>query len=355
MKVLIVKLSALGDVVQALPVAMAIRRQAPEVRLDWLVEEPSAPLLLGHPALDRVLVSPRHAVRADGVTAALPALGRFAGRLRAARYDWVLDLQGLMKSAIFVSLSRGRKKLGFRGGKEPLAAASYNVRLPAYDPDRHALERYLDVLEPMGFLRPAEPDFGLAPTEASLEAARSLMGGRRADRPLVLLHPVAKWESKLWPVEHWASLAGALAADGAQVALSGAPADRPVTEAIARRAGEGAVAWDLAGRTNLKELTALLCLADAVASTDTGVMHLAAALGRPVVSLFGPTAPWRTGPHGQEASALRLGLECSPCFRRTCPAPRCLDELGPDRVLEALWRRLPPGSGAGTARAMEKA
>lgn len=328
-----VKLSALGDVVQSLPVAMAIRRQMPQARLDWLVEAPSAGLLEGHPALSGVLVSPRRQLaRAQGWV----GLKSWLEGLRAVEYDAVLDLQGLMKSAIFVGLSRGRRKIGFSGGKEPLAAWALNERLAAFDPQRHALERYLDLLEPLGIMRPARPEFGLEPAPAALEAASRLLGPRQPGRPLVVLHPVAQWESKLWPVEHWAGLARMLRQAGAELAISGSAADRPITQDIVAQAGLDEGLKDLAGRTSLKELAAVLTLATAVVATDTGVMHLAAALDRPVVALFGPTSPGRTGPYGQGHQVLRLGLECSPCFQRQCPQPRCLTTLPPEMAAQAV-------------------
>ena len=335
MKVLIVKLSALGDVVQALPVAMAIRRQVPSAELHWLVEEPSAELLAGHPALDQVLVSPRHRLFHQDCNA-LSVVGAFVRRLRATRYDAVLDLQGLMKSAIFVALCRGGRKIGFRGGKEPAAAWPLTERLAPYDPDRHALERYLDLLEPLGLMRPAWPEFGLEPPAELQAEVRRVLLAEMGGGPLVVLHPVAKWESKLWPAGHWVELARGLSAAGARVVLSGSRADRPVTRAIAAGAGREGEVRDLAGRTSLPGLAALLVQARLLVSTDTGVMHLAAALGVPVVALFGPTAPWRTGPYGGGHVVLRRGLECSPCFRRRCEDPRCLSGLAPEVVMEAV-------------------
>ncbi|KMY66434.1 hypothetical protein AAU61_14715 [Desulfocarbo indianensis] len=339
MKVLLVKLSALGDVVQALPVAMAIRRQNPEAQVDWLVEKPSAPLLAGHPALSRVLVSPRHEItQGDGnIFTALTGFGR---ELRSVTYDAVLDLQGLMKSAMLVALCKAERKIGFKGGKEPLAAWPLTERLAPYDPDRHALERYLDLLEPLGIMRPAHPQFGLEPGPEALDGIEALLGQDRGGGPFVILHPVAKWESKLWPVAHWAKLARDLKALGLRVALSGSADDRGVTRAIA--AGAGVDLIDLAGRFSLKQMAALLSKADLLVSTDTGVMHLAAAMGCPVVALFGPTAPWRTGPYGAGHRVLSLKLACAPCFRRECEKPRCLTELSPEQVLaeaqEALAR-----------------
>lgn len=337
MRVLIVKLSALGDVVQSLPVAMAIRRQAPEAEIDWLVEAPNAGVLAGHPALRRVLISPRRPAPGDGRSGPARWFG-FWGELRRTRYDAVLDLQGLMKSAIFAKFACGGRKIGFAGGKEPLAAWALTERLAPYDPERHALERYLDLLEPLGLERPARPEFGLEPSPDELRRAADLLGGLGLRRPLVLLHPMAKWDSKLWPAGHWAELARRLAEAGADLALTGSAADRPATAAIAGRAGAGERLVDLAGRADLRTLAALQSLARAVVSTDTGTMHLAAAVGAPVVALFGPTSARRTGPYGSGHAVLNLELECRPCFRRTCPLPRsrCLEELSPEQAAQAV-------------------
>lgn len=341
-----VKLSALGDVVQSLPVAMAIHRHLPGAHLHWLVEAPSAGLLEGHPALERVLVSPRRRL-AGGRLQRLKALAAWFKALREPRYDVVLDLQGLMKSAIFVALSRGGRKIGFKGGKEPLAAWALNEPLPAYDPERHALERYLDLLAPLGVPRPERPEYGLAPSPAELASVRALLGGFGQGRPLVVLHPVAQWESKLWPVTHWAQLAQALHAAGLDLVLSGSAADQPVTRAIAGQAGLGPGLLDLAGRASLRQMAALLGQARLLVSTDTGIMHLAAAMGAPVVALFGPTSPGRTGPYGPGHRVLRLGLACGPCFKRQCPQPRCLLEMPATMVAQAVLEHLHmPSRGA---------
>ncbi|MDR1397037.1 MAG: glycosyltransferase family 9 protein [Desulfarculales bacterium] len=340
MKVLIVKLSALGDIIHSLPVAMAIRRQVPEARIDWIVEAPSYDLLHGHKALNRVLLSPRHALSAASGRKNFSLLANFIRELGSVRYDAVLDLQGLMKSSLFVLLSRARIKTGFRGGKEPLSVLPLNLPLPAYDIERHALERYLDLLQPVGLRKPEQIEYGLE-TDMTLQARwRQRLQG---PGPLLIMHPMAKWKSKLWPEESWAWLAARLLRKGVRVAFSGTKEDKAVNARIIARIGweqEGSGLFNLSGLTDLQDLMAVLSLTDLIISTDTGVMHLAAAMDVPLLALFGPTAPNRTGPYGQLEHVIINRVECRPCFRRSCSYAKCMGELKPETVLRACWERL---------------
>jgi heptosyltransferase-1 len=156
-----------------------------------------------------------------------------------------------------------------------------------------------------------------------------------------VLHPGARWTSKLWPPASWARLSEWLHGQGFRVAVTGSAADRELVAAIVRQSMAPLV--NLAGSTSLAQLAAILRKTRLAVTTDTGAMHLAAALGTPVVALFGPTAPWRTGPFGPGHQVVRLGLPCSPCFKRQCPAPRCLHELYPDMVKTACEKILSKG------------
>jgi ADP-heptose:LPS heptosyltransferase len=157
---------------------------------------------------------------------------------------------------------------------------------------------------------------------------------------LAVLHPVAKWPTKLWPEAHWAKLALALVNSGARVVISGAVEDRASNQRIMALTGNIKGLHDLSGQTSLSRLTALLSMADLVASTDTGVMHLAAALNRPLLALFGPTAPNRTGPYGLGHTVLFNPLSCRPCFKRSCPDVACMRGLTPEIVIAAAYDRL---------------
>ncbi len=217
MNILIVKLSAIGDVVQSLPFLEAMRRT-------WLVEEASADLLTDHPALDRVLVSRRKTwvreLKQGHVGRTLGRIRAFLKDLRAEKYDLLVDLQGLFKSGILAFLSGGRRRVGFDRTRE-LSYLFLNERLAPYDPDRHALLRYLDVAACLG-AEVSDAAFHLPEHGPAAEETKRLLGPAGARR--VVVNTGAKWDSKLWPVAHWRELCRRLAASpGLQVFLPGAP------------------------------------------------------------------------------------------------------------------------------------
>jgi heptosyltransferase I len=340
-RILLVKLSSFGDVLHALPTLEALRAAFPQGRITWLVEAAYAPLLAGHPALDEVWVAPRlrpGQIFRRGNPAILQDL---LGRLRTRRFEMVIDLQGLLKSAVWVALARGPRKVGYDRTREGSYLA-LTERVPPYDPEAHAVWRYLNLAHHLGApgaVPPARPRFRLN-LGADVEIRRFIPDAGR--RPLAVLHPGARWASKLWPGASWAGLADWLSREqGFQVAVTGSPADRALADQIFLRLREPAI--NLVGRTSLADLAGVLQAARLAVTTDTGAMHLAAALDVPLAALFGPTAPWRTGPFGTGHQIVRLGLDCSPCFKRHCPAPRCLTDLPVAQVMAACEKILSQG------------
>ena len=335
-RILLVKLSSFGDVLHTLPTLEALRSTYPEAHITWLVEAAYAPLLAGHPALDEVWEAPRlHP--GELLAGANPArLRRLLKLLRLRPFDLVLDVQGLLKSAVWVALARSPRKVGYDRTREGSYLA-LTERVDPFDPEAHAVLRYLNLAHYLG-ATPALPRFCLG-LDAGIDTTALVPD--TVDRPLALLHPGARWASKLWPAASWARLAAGLHEQGFQVALTGSRADQPLVTAITAKTRSPLL--DLAGRTSLAELAAILRRARLAVTTDTGTMHLAAALGTPVVALFGPTAPWRTGPFGAGHQVVRLGLPCSPCFKRQCPEPRCLHDLTPAMVEAACEKILSRG------------
>lgn len=351
-RILMVKLSAIGDVIHTLPALNALRRAYPAAHIAWVVEAAAAPLLEGHPSLDRVIVSRRK----DWVRSllgrsssfrdrrrALLEMRRFVRDLRETRYDLVIDFQQLLKSGLLVGLARGRRKAGYGSGLDHIEGSHWflNHRFPLRSMDRHALPRSLDILNGLGIPTPVV-EYRLPVGDAALEKVNGLLArhGATGTGPLVAVNPMAKWATKLWSSEKFARLADRLAARyGARVVFTGAGADRGVISGILGRMGS--LAANLAGETSLPELAALFRTADLAVTTDTGPMHLAAAVGTPVVALFGPTAPWRTGPFGPGHRVVRAGLPCAPCFRRRCGTTACMAAIDVPDVLTAVETLLP--------------
>jgi len=252
-------------------------------------------------------------------------------RVRAARFDLVIDLQGLLKSAMWVALARSPRKVGYDRTRE-LSYLALTERIPPYDPEAHAVWRYLNVARHLG-ASPTLPCFRLGLTPALPESLASL------NRPLLVLHPGARWASKLWPAAYWARLADWLSREkNLAVVITGSPGDRALAGQICGQMQDKA--WNLTGRTSLQELAGIMQKARLAVTADTGPMHLAAALGTRVVAIFGPTAPGRTGPFGAGHRVVRLGLACSPCFQRRCPEPRCLTGLTPEAVQAVVEKSL---------------
>ncbi|MGQ9688158.1 MAG: lipopolysaccharide heptosyltransferase I [Desulfobaccales bacterium] len=333
-RLLIVKLSSFGDVIHTLPALEALRELYPGGRLTWLVEETQAPLLAGHPALDEVWAVPRLSQGRKLGVAGAKRLWQAARRLRQQPFDLVIDFQGLLKSALWVALARSPRKLGYDRSRE-FSCLALTERLAPFDPEAHAVWRYLNLACHLGAPK-ASPRFRLG---LSLEENVSRLIPLVEGRPLAILHPGARWPTKLWPARRWAELADWLARQHRfTVAVTGSPADRELAADITGCAREPLL--NLAGRTSLNELAGLLKKASLAVTADTGPMHLACALGRPVAALFGPTAPWRTGPFGEGHQVVRLQLPCSPCFRRQCPEPRCLTDLPVSEVQAAVEKIL---------------
>jgi heptosyltransferase-1 len=340
MKILIVKLSAIGDVVQTLPALEALKKSYPDSEITWVVEEAAAGILEGHPLIDHLLVSQRkkwfHELK-NPFTAVqgFSHFIRFVQELRVLRYDIAIDFQGLFKSGIVIGLARADRKIGFDRSRE-LSFLFLNEKLPPYDVEKHALERYLDVARYLGAKDPS-PCCKLSIDQERETIKHRLEGVRDRGRMLVVVNPVARWTTKLWPESNFAELADRLISEkNAVLIFSGSGEDRDVNDRIISMMGEKAVNW--AGETTLKELAAIASLSDLFITTDTGPMHLAAAAGARVVALFGPTAPWRTGPYGSSHTVVRTGIDCSPCYQRQCDINiQCMSGISVEEVMRRIF------------------
>lgn len=324
MRVLIVLPGAIGDVVRALPLLGRIRRGRPEAHLSWVVEPPSSPLLEAHPWLDEAVVFRRR----QGLRA-VPPLVR---RLREARHHVALDLGRGAKSALIARASGAPVRVGFartdaREGSWLLATQ----HLPPQGAEKSKLEQFLSFGDALGL--PAVPvEFGLTPTAEEAAQADALLAG--LPRPVVAACIGSSCPARHWVPERTASTLDALLRRlrGGAILL-GTSADAAFAADVVR-ASRGAVR-DLVGRTSLRQLAAVLGRCALAFGPDSGALHLAAAMGRPVVSLWGATSAARSAPFGWERLAVQGVSPCAPCFLRECPIGRvCMHTITVDMVLE---------------------
>jgi lipopolysaccharide heptosyltransferase I len=317
-----------------LPALVALRRQYPQAYLAWLVEEHLADLVRGHECLDEVLTIRRLPARQPlEWWREAQAVGR---QLRERRFDVAVDLQGRGKSAYMCHLSGAPRRVGFADEFLGLPGWRWINETVRISPDTHAVPRSLLMAEYLGAApAPAEFRYPVLPEARAWAQEFRREHSLTPEQPLVALVLGASTAVKSWPPEHFAELIAALRAAGRQVVLIGGPAEAEREAAV--QAALTVPAASAVGRTSLTQLAALLGEASVVVAGDTGALHMAVALDRPVVGLFGPTSPRLSGPWGPQHRVLWDEPTCGPCGRRpTCQDFGCMRKLTPDRVGAAV-------------------
>ena len=336
MKILILKPSSLGDVIHALPVLRLLRRHLPQAGIHWWIDSRLAALLEGDPDLTGVV---RFERQRWASVIHWPEMWRSVRWMRAQNFDWVIDLQCLARSGAFAWLANGKRLVGLDEPREG-ASALYDLAVRRASYHTHAVDWYLAVLPALGV--PVNWNFTWLPERptvaADVKAKWSPAGAR-----WVALQPGARWLNKRWPAGHFAELTRLLAAEFAELrfAILGGGDDRALGESIALAAPGRCL--NLAGQTSLPEMIEWLRECDLLVTNDTGPAHAAAALGKPVISLFGPTEPRRTGPYGQLQQVIQHPLPCAPCLKSRCAWPQpmeCLTAIPPARVAERVRSEL---------------
>jgi 3-deoxy-D-manno-octulosonic-acid transferase/heptosyltransferase-1 len=257
----------------------------------------------------------------------------FLKELRVRKYDLVVDFHGLFKSGIMVFLSGGKRRLGYKSFRE-MSFLFYNETIPE-DMEKHAVDRYLDFLRYLG-AEVEKPRFIIPINEKDRKYIKELFQVHHIGRDdlVASVNPIALWETKLWAEDKFALLCDRIIDElNAKVIFTG-NRKREVIESIISRMKNRVV--NVNGKTNLRELACLYQNSDFVITTDSGPMHIAAAVQKPVVALFGPTAHLRTGPYGKGHIVVRKDLPCSPCFKKKCDTMKCMEEITVDDVFEAV-------------------
>ena len=327
MRVLIVRTSALGDVVHALPVLTALRRHLPEARIGWVVEEGMAPVLGGHPDLDEIIVVRLRQWRKVS-RRGMAELGGFLSELRRFSADVALDLMGNHKAGVISRLSGARTRIGFARPYRREPSSAVWINRPVVPRGVHAVDRMLSLLDPLG-LPPEPADFG--PEKLFREeppAAVELLAGH--PEPFALLHPGAGWANKRYPPAWWGTSARLLQMEtGLPTWVAAARGEEDLAAEVAA-ASEGAAR--VVPAPDLPTLAALIRRARLMLGGDTGPSHLARALGTPLVMVMGPTDPERHGPYGDRQGAVYKRLPCSFCYQRLSETKACLFEVPPRQV-----------------------
>jgi 3-deoxy-D-manno-octulosonic-acid transferase/heptosyltransferase-1 len=345
--ILIIKLSSIGDVVHALPFLEVMKNSYPDSSIDWLVEEEASQVISGHPAINRVIISKRKSWEKEILnpykfTKVYSEVAGFYKELKSSSYDIVVDLQGLFRSGFLAALSRGKRKVGMSGGRE---GASFFLKEPPVpvDYDQHAIERYLKVAAYLGC--DTGRFSGKIPVSGEdKKKAEKIISYAGGDKKIIAINPMAKWPTKLWEADKFSELALRLEKElDCRVIFTGSGQDGPVIDEMIKMMKQpdnetGPV--NLAGRTSLKELAYLYSRCSLLVCTDTGPMHIAAAMGCRVVALFGPTSPLRTGPYGTGHKVIRSGSDCSPCFKKECGNVKCMKDITVDMAFDTVSKIL---------------
>ncbi|HIE51960.1 MAG TPA: glycosyltransferase family 9 protein [Armatimonadetes bacterium] len=353
MRILIVKLSSIGDVLMATPVAQALREQYPRAFIAWLVEEAFQDVVQGNPYLDEVLVWPRQSLwepllRGGRWGTLIRELGRFQQQLRTYRFEVALDLQGLLKSALLAWLSGAPRRLGPAGAREG-SQLLYTERL--YDqPELTRTKLYLGLIEPLVPFRDLPMTLPLGEGDRAFAGEFLTAHGVDEDTPLAALCPTTTRPQKQWVEDYWADLVLALGEQlGMRSVVLGGPKDRALAERLRakvqeRRAkGKGGdfPLLSAVGQTTLKQAGALIERAQVCMGVDTGLMHFGLAVGTPTIALFGSTSPRRLGDE-PNVIVLNRHLSCAPCGRHpTCQGRYdCMRGITVEEVLTAAKQLL---------------
>jgi len=340
LKILILKPSSLGDVIQALPVLRLLKLHWPESEIFWWIDSGLAPLLEGDPDLSGIV---RFKRRRWSKPVNWPEAWFSIRWLRRQNFDLVIDLQCLFRSGMFAWLANGKSLVGLDEHREG-ARGFYDIAVRRGSFHTHAADWYLAVLKRLNI--PTERKFEWMPERTSISAQVKRKWSTDAAR-WITVQPGARWLNKRWPVENFTELIRRMAATRPEFrfAILGSAEDSAAGAAISQAAPQQCL--DLTGKISLPEMVEWIRLSELMISNDTGPMHVAAALGKPVIAIFGPTEPRRTGPYGQLQNVIRVDLPCAPCLKSRCHYHKpmeCLRAIAPEMVFTRAMNLLSANS-----------
>ncbi len=339
MKILIVKLSSIGDVVHAIAFVNRLKEVKPDVQVDWMVNDAYAGLVKNVRGVGRVWHFRRAAWGKGWYRPTIwGEIATLINWIRREKYDICLDLQGLLRSGLVTALSGAKVRAGFSNAREGSRWLYNHTVDPGTQP--HAVAVLFRALPLFGIAPPARPDFTFDIPALSSTRVDTLLDGLGIRGPFVVFHVGARWKTKMWPAAFWHVLAGEVRGkSGLPVFFTGSESDSPlIVQIIDGREGM----YNLAGGMGLAESSALLSRCAMMVTVDSGPMHIAAAFDRPIVAIFGPTSPQKTGPLSRGPVDILQGKRnCIPCFSRACKRKHeCMEEVSPDEVLRRVMTML---------------
>lgn len=352
MKMLIIKPSSLGDIIHTLPFLKAVKDSFPDARIDWLISRNLKGLIENNPLINEVMVFDKDSWKnIKNLPGTINEMSLLRKILKSKKYDIAVDLQGLLRSGIITYYTPAGTKIGFADAREG-SRFFYNRKIPV-NGAVHAVDKSLEIARAIG-AKTGKVKFPLTIDEVSRDRVKKLINNLNE---YVVVIPSARWITKIWPAEYFAALIRKIKLP---CVITGGKGDREIAQKIIeivqktdnppesplKLRGERGVTepgthiFNLAGKTDLKELVALIAGARAVVSNDTGPMHVAAAFNKPLVALFGPTDPVKTGPYGWQKNknfrVIKSGVSCRPCFKKKCGNFICMDNISVDEVFEAI-------------------
>lgn len=340
-KVLIIKTSSLGDVIHTLPALSDAKKALGEVQFDWVVEDTFSEIPAWHPDVRKVIpVAIRRWRKQILKTFFSGEWQRFKQLLQGERYDYVIDAQGLIKSALITRLAKG-SKYGFdkHSAREPMASRFYQYP-QAIEKQQHAVERVRQL-----FAQSLDYQLDSLPVDYGIQINSSDIAGQSDARRLLFLHGTT-WATKHWPETYWLELANQMTEQAYKIILPwGNDIEYQRALRIKEKCNHSAQLIVL-DKMNLNELLKQIMNVDAVVAVDTGLAHLSAALNKPTVAIYGPTSPGLTGTYGNNQVHLQAAIDCAPCFKKKCDkkkadiAPECYSKLTPAQVFNSLNKLL---------------
>ncbi len=338
--ILVIRLSSLGDVLMSMPAVKSIKDHFPEARVSWLVEGSVGDLLTSQPFIDHVIPFPRSrtvkALRQGRLGLAQMELGHFIKGLRTDKFDMIVDFHGIIKSTILSMFTRGGRRVGFgRMYAKEKSHLFYHERVEGTDRRLHKVERNMLLPRHLG-VKSSVPEIDLAVRPEDAEYIDRFFEKQGISKPVFAVNPFSSKGStfKRWDINRYVHLIRRIRNDDrAQIIVLWGPGEEDEALSLQKMSGPGVF---LSCPTNVPQLLALLKKVDMYIGGDTGVMHLAAFAGTPVVAIFGPTDVKINGPYSRKSAVVRRELTCSPCKNKECVERKCLSGISVDQVYSAV-------------------